>query len=142
MIVLKVDKIVLHSQSVRYVVRGNRAIAYTTPEYKKFSKEIRKQIPSNIKNHYGILEVRMVVIYPIPKSYTKKKRDELRGQLKSTSPDIDNVAKSILDALEGYLFDNDSLIAKLNLSKEYSTDLEANKIIIEIKVTQYPFLGV
>jgi len=36
---------------------------------------------------------------PLPKSYSKKKREELMGQPHEQKPDIDNLVKGLLDAL-------------------------------------------
>ena len=57
----------------------------------------------------------------IPKSYSKKKVQEiLNGNIHLiTKPDVDNVAKSILDALNGFAYEDDSQVYDLHIRKEY-----------------------
>lgn len=58
----------------------------------------------------------------IPKSFSKKKREQaLAVMLRPiVKPDIDNVCKTILDALNGIAFDDDKQIVRLNAEKYYS----------------------
>lgn len=57
----------------------------------------------------------------MPKSFTKKKIDLARqGKLfPTTKPDIDNIVKTILDALNGIAFDDDSQIVRIRATKTY-----------------------
>ena len=61
---------------------------------------------------------------PIPTSYSKKKVNEIMVECKGKhykKPDLDNLAKLILDAMNGLVFRDDALICELNLVKKYST---------------------
>jgi Holliday junction resolvase RusA-like endonuclease len=113
------------------MTRGNRAMSFTTKEYISFKKEIQSKLPP-LKCSINPMSVSLEIIYPIPKSGSNKARLEKVGSYKSTSPDIDNVAKSILDAMSGCLYEDDKLITKLKLSKKYG-DLEQKKIKIIVK---------
>ncbi|MGB0662800.1 MAG: RusA family crossover junction endodeoxyribonuclease [Pontibacterium sp.] len=42
---------------------------------------------------------RMVFVLPMPKSWTKKKRDAMRGKPHQQKPDTDNMIKAVLDAV-------------------------------------------
>ena len=66
------------------------------------------QIKAEIKAYFGI-----------PKSYSKKKREEIKeGTLRPTKrPDTDNIAKAILDSLNGIAYKDDSSIVDLKVSK-------------------------
>lgn len=68
------------------------------------------------------LEVNIVFYMPIPKSVNKKRKAEiLSGRLKHTKkPDIDNLIKSVLDALNGLAYADDSKIIKVAVEKQYS----------------------
>ena len=59
---------------------------------------------------------------PIPKSFSKKKIDELKENkmLCPKKPDIDNLAKAVLDALNGRAYKDDNQIVELFARKEYS----------------------
>ena len=48
--------------------------------------------------------------FPIPKSYSKKKRQALEGAYHLKKPDADNLAKSVLDALNGCAYPDDSAV--------------------------------
>ena len=59
---------------------------------------------------------------PIPHSYSKKRTTAcLAGSEKPTKkPDLDNLAKSVLDALNGVIYLDDSQIVSLHMTKVYS----------------------
>jgi len=54
---------------------------------------------------------------PMPKSWPKYKRDQMKGEPHRQRPDIDNYCKAIFDALYG----DDSCIADISLSKRWAT---------------------
>ena len=58
--------------------------------------------------------------FPIPKHLSKKRHAELSGTAYTKKCDADNLAKSILDALNGYAYDDDSRISRLIVTKTYS----------------------
>ena len=65
-------------------------------------------------------------------------RKAVKGLLKSNSsklhintPDIDNLAKLVLDALEGTYWHNDKYICELNLIKQYSSNPRTEISIME-----------
>ena len=67
------------------------------------------------------LEVNVIFYMPIPKSATKRIRTEItQGIVKHTKkPDLDNMAKAVLDALNGLAYKDDSQIYSLTLYKTY-----------------------
>lgn len=71
-----------------------------------------------------------ILIYKgIPKSTSKKKKEQmLLGLIKpTTKPDIDNIVKSIFDALNKIAYNDDSQICFLQVRKIYA---EEEKVII------------
>jgi Holliday junction resolvase RusA-like endonuclease len=58
----------------------------------------------------------------IPASYSKQKRkDALSGIIKPTKkPDLDNVAKCHLDAIQGIIILDDKLVVNLHVTKVYA----------------------
>jgi len=67
----------------------------------------------------GALKVKLWFAMPIPKSATKKQRSSMFYLTKK--PDIDNLAKAILDAINyTNLWQDDSQIAVLETTKIYS----------------------
>lgn len=80
------------------------------------------------------LEVIIKSYYDIPKSASKIKRQQmLSGALLPTKkPDIDNIAKCILDALNGVAFHDDTQVVRLVMEKRYAeqprTEVEIREI--------------
>lgn len=72
----------------------------------------------------GEIEAKIVAMYPIPKNMTKKNRQLIdEGKLHPTKkPDLDNVAKIILDSLNKIAFDDDSQIIRLIVEKHFSDE--------------------
>lgn len=69
--------------------------------------------------------------FPIPKSVSKKKREQMRDLriLHTKRPDVDNIVKAILDALNGVAYYDDSQVAEVMISKAYA---EQPKVMIEL----------
>jgi Holliday junction resolvase RusA-like endonuclease len=60
---------------------------------------------------------------PIPQSYTKKRTEAcLKGSERPKRPDIDNLAKSVLDGMNGVAFKDDSQIVSLHCTKTYAAE--------------------
>ena len=77
------------------------------------------------------LAMRLTFVFAPPKSYTKKKLEAVKsGELRYTKkPDLDNLAKAILDACNNTVYKDDSQIITLSINKEYGhTDHVAVKI--------------
>lgn len=93
-----------------------------TQEYEEYVKMCWVAKYGSIQPSEQSLEVNIVFYMPIPKSYSKKQRAEiLSGRLKHTKkPDIDNLIKSVLDALNGIAYSDDSKIIKVAAEKQYS----------------------
>jgi Holliday junction resolvase RusA-like endonuclease len=68
--------------------------------------------------------VYMYIRLPIPKSHSKKRTEDcLEGREKPIKkPDIDNLAKSLLDGMNGVVFKDDSQIVSLHCTKVYSSE--------------------
>jgi len=58
----------------------------------------------------------------VPKSWSKKKREKaLSGDLLPASkPDLDNLLKLLLDAMNGLVYHDDALVCKVTATKQYS----------------------
>ncbi|NFT02240.1 RusA family crossover junction endodeoxyribonuclease [Clostridium sporogenes] len=71
--------------------------------------------------------------YAIPKSTSKKnKKDMLLGIVRPTiKPDVDNIAKVILDSLNGLAYKDDKQIVTCGISKWYGEDPRVEVILEE-----------
>lgn len=70
---------------------------------------------------------------PIPVSYSKKRTQAcLDGSEKHTKkPDADNAAKSVLDAMNGICYVDDSQIVDLHVHKRYGAEPHVEIVLIE-----------
>ena len=69
-----------------------------------------------------VLKAEITAYLLIPKSTSKKKEGMMKmGIIKPTKrPDVDNVLKAVLDALEGLAYKNDNQIVRVIIDKDYS----------------------
>jgi Holliday junction resolvase RusA-like endonuclease len=68
------------------------------------------------------LQVVIDAYFPIPKSASKRKQQEMRDDIirPKVKPDLDNIAKAICDALNGEAWHDDAQIVNLYVRKWYS----------------------
>ena len=72
---------------------------------------------------YTPISLRVVAFYGIPGSWSKRKQlQALNGELIPGKPDLDNVAKAVLDACQGVVYQDDKQVVKLVAEKRYSYD--------------------
>lgn len=111
---------------------------YTPERTANYEEQIRLSYleqAGNQRFEKGIpLKISIRALFPIPKSASKKRAEMLRsGQIMHTHrPDADNIAKAVLDALNGLAFHDDAQICELRVSKAYS-DSPATEISISEK---------
>ncbi len=82
----------------------------------------------------GRIKISMIAYFSIPKA-TKKSmiEDMLEDKISPTKkPDIDNIIKIVLDAMNQFAFKDDIQITKLEVEKKYALDEK-----IEIKIEEY-----
>ena len=65
----------------------------------------------------GRLSINIIAYLKIPKSTTKK-------------PDVDNIAKSILDAMNNFVFKDDNQVSKISVEKRFALE---EKAVIEVE---------
>lgn len=107
---------------------------YTPKQTRNIVADIRLQSLENRPPEPldGPLAVTVTVILPIPNLFSAKKRDKaIRGEvLPYKKPDLDNVEKSLWDALQGIYYTNDSRICRKNIQKIYG---EQPGMMVEIE---------
>ncbi len=119
----------------RFAKKGRFITTYTPKETKDYEKGIKNAVLRAIEGkdnnlYYKKLKMVIKVIYEPIKSISKKKRSELIGTYYDKKPDIDNIIKSIMDALNKVVYEDDKQIVQLIAEKFYG---EQDKIIIEIE---------
>lgn len=70
------------------------------------------------------LRVHIEAYFTIPKSYSKKRRNACMDSSESPTkkPDCDNIAKIILDSLNGIAYLDDKQVVQLDVKKHYSDE--------------------
>jgi Holliday junction resolvase RusA-like endonuclease len=119
----------------RFAKRGNYVQAYTPVKTKTYEDEVRL-LATKAKGSGSTLEgsvsVFIYISFSVPQSYSKRKREAcLSGQEKHTKkPDLDNVAKIICDGMNGIIFNDDSQITSLHVTKVYG---EVGKVEVLVR---------
>lgn len=119
----------------KYSARGSFVRAYTPAKTRTYEQHIKEcaQNALGCPTSEFMGEVRMIVVahFLPPKAASKKKKammiDKLVPHL--NKPDLDNIAKCVCDALNKVLYQDDSQIVSLHLSKSYS-DIEGLKVVL------------
>jgi Holliday junction resolvase RusA-like endonuclease len=126
---------------IRFVVEGTAVpkqrprlggrTAYTPKKTRDYEERVRIAFRSSYSGSEPVFQkgtpVRafMEVIQGIPKSWSNKKHIAAeRGEIVPTSRngDLDNIAKSILDALNGVVYEDDCQVTTLFITKKYGND--------------------
>lgn len=81
----------------------------------------------------GSIRANITAYYKIPKSYSKKRVQAISNNLEypTKKPDSDNVAKIILDSLNGIAYKDDSQIVQLMVLKRYTDGIERVEIELQ-----------
>ena len=76
-------------------------------------------------------KAKIIAVFEPAASLSKKKKEELLFKIDYTKkPDADNIAKIVLDSLNGLAYKDDSQVSALLVLKDYGTE---NKVIVELE---------
>lgn len=114
----------------RYSTQGGYVHTYTPKKTKEFESAIQNAFLSEytgarpVYPEGKVLYAEILIGVSVPKSYSKRKREDcLLGNIAPTKkPDIDNIIKSIFDALNGLAYEDDSQIIQVYAHKKYSDE--------------------
>ena len=101
--------------------RVTRRGTYNKKEYSDFKDVVRL---AYVAKHEGYpttepIAMKIDFFYQIPKSWSKKKKAAVGWH--TSKPDVDNIVKSILDALNGVAFKDDSQVCFVQARKQYAS---------------------
>lgn len=109
--------------------------AYTPEETRQYEEAVQLVARTQIKEPFtGPLKMKIQFYLPIPKSWndSKKQKAMMRLIVPSSKPDIDNLAKAILDSLSGGIcYNDDKQIVELHTYKWYGeprTEIELEEL--------------
>lgn len=107
--------------------RGRRV--YYPKTYADFRKQAKEVVPGAMMASgiggplKGPLLVALAIVAKRPKT----------TKLDYPSPDVDNYAKAVLDALNGWAFEDDTQVVALTVTKEWSQPSEEGHIEIQVQ---------
>jgi len=108
----------------RFSKVGGFMRSYTPKKTSDYETEVRTQAQAVMTREplETPLAVYLYFRLPIPRSHSKKRQEAcLTGSERPIKkPDIDNLAKSVLDGLNGVVWHDDSQIVSLPLTKVYA----------------------
>lgn len=115
----------------RLTTRGGYARAYTPPKTRDFEEAIALYAKQAMCQCLPVAAgcsvfVQITVSLVPPLSWSRKRRSALFGAFCPKKPDADNIAKSILDAMNGIVYMDDSQVVGLSVHKFYAETDEIN----------------
>lgn len=131
-----IDGAVQPKQRPRFTRSGHTYTPKATQNYEKKVKDAYvSEYPAGMAFKDEPLEMILNVYIAVPKSYSKKKRDKM---ILSEFPnkhngDVDNLTKSIADALNGTAYPDDCQIVHVNVWKLWSEESRAEVTIRSLK---------
>ena len=118
----------------RFSSRSGRT--YTPSETHDYENKVRLSYSQQVGSTrlYGAIRADITAYSKIPKSTPKKKAAELAEEhtpcLKA--PDADNIAKIVLDALDGLVYENDKAVIYLTVGKLYGAKPRVQVTLTEV----------
>lgn len=125
---LKVDA-PMSSPRPRFRNTGKFVQTYMPKKYTDHKKDLQWQMPMLMIDEP--IKLTIEFHFPLLKSWSKKKHVAMVGQYKRTKPDIDNLIKTVLDAANGHLWNDDNQIVEITSFKKYA---EEPKIIMHLDI--------
>lgn len=109
--------------------------AYTPTKTKNYEYLVKQSFLLKYPNAEvleGRASVSILALFQVPKSTSKKNSEKmLNKQISPTKkPDIDNIAKIVLDALNKLAYKDDTQVVDLNIAKAYA---DREHLIIKIE---------
>ena len=125
-VVFKVEGTPIGKGRPKFARRGNFVTAYTptkTRDYEDLIREAAKQAMGTAEPLKTPVAAYIYITVPIPQSYSKKRfKACLEGlERPCKKPDIDNILKAYLDAMNEIVYDDDTQVVSLHSTKCYGT---------------------
>lgn len=119
----------------RFYRHGRAVVAVTPNKTRKYEAEILNRVARHMRamsleTQSGPLKLEIVFYFKRPKSHTKKQRLIAHHIIR---PDLDNLCKGVLDALNGELFKDDSQVCMLSAVKRYCQDTQQPGVLLRVE---------
>jgi Holliday junction resolvase RusA-like endonuclease len=130
------SKVMVGKGDKRMLVEGNRA------KLRPWRQELSQLAAEEMRGDRplsGPVSVRIMFFLPRPKGHFGTGRNAERVRegapiAPHTKPDIDKLARSVLDALSGVVFLDDAQVVDLSVSKLYADDSRYPGAMVEIRM--------
>lgn len=121
----------------RFARRGNFVSTYEDKDMTAYKKEVAYAAKRGFKQDLinEPVEILFKFFIQIPKSATKKFRNAaLQGlEYPAKKPDVDNLVKAVLDAINAVVIKDDNLVVRIQAEKLYAEEPRTEVIINAIK---------
>lgn len=113
---------------------SRRKVTYTPKSTKNYETLVRTSYITQCKDTfplYGAVKAEIIAYYPVPKSASASERKKMLSGVKKPTlkPDIDNIIKAILDALNGCAYRDDASVTMVIAEKRYS---ETPRVVVKL----------
>ena len=112
-------------QRPKFTTRGGYVKAVTPKDtviYENLVKLSYKQTVKDTFTDEAMIEANITTFFEVPKSTSKTRRAlMLEGKIRPTvKPDVDNIAKVVLDSLNGIAYHDDKQVVSVLVEKRYA----------------------
>ena len=116
-----------------FVKKTGVAITPTaTRSYESLIRDVALPLMAGGSPWVGCVGVAIRAHYKIPKSWSKKDRElALEGRIPPKKPDVDNVVKIVLDALNRVVYIDDTQVTSCFVSKHWDEEEDALYVAME-----------
>jgi len=110
----------------RFSTQGGKPRSYTPAVTREYEALIAARAAEAMAGRDPLQTQLTVYIYAamgIPLSWSKAKRQAaLDGDIYPARPDVDNIAKTVLDGMNGVIYADDAQVTYLKVTKKYSAE--------------------
>ena len=110
----------------RFSTVGGTPRSYTPAVTREYEALIAARATEAMAGREPLQTPLTVYIYAsmsVPLSWSKAKRQAaLEGDIYPARPDVDNISKTVLDGMQGVVFENDSQVTYLKVTKKYTEE--------------------
>lgn len=112
----------------RTVRKNGKVWSYTPKKTKEYEEKVKLAFLDNpdffgcpfvTKEYQGKVSAYITAYFEMPKSWPESRKFLNDGKNFLKKPDVDNIGKSILDALNGIAYQDDSQVSEVHVSKKY-----------------------
>lgn len=126
---------------VRFQVKGKpkgkerprlaNGVVYTPKGTTDYERDVQIEYLRQVGGYQlkGAIEADIEAFFEYPKAWSKKRREQEEGMYYQSKPDVDNIAKIILDALNKVAYKDDAAVSIVKVTKRYG---EESKVIVQL----------